>query len=71
MRPVMVDVYSSHVARIGHDAQSGELHVEWDTGKMSVYSGVPAAVAEQVQNAWSVGSALREHVKGVYSHRYG
>jgi len=70
MPPVMRGVFSSHVRRIGHDAQTGELHVQWDSGKTSVYSGVPPDVADRVQNAWSVGKALREEVKNAYPHRY-
>lgn len=68
--PVMRDVFSSHVRRIGHDAQTGDLHVEWDTGRTSVYSGVPAALAEDVQTSWSVGKALTDRIKGAFPHRY-
>ena len=39
-------VYSSHVSAVGYDSDTGELSVEWDTGKVSVYAGVPAEVAE-------------------------
>ena len=42
MPPPMRSVFSSHVDRVGHDAQTGELFVQWDTGKTSVYTGVPA-----------------------------
>lgn len=61
------DVYSSHVARIGYEG--GNLTVEWTTGKVSVYEGVPADLADEVMNAPSVGSALRG-IKGSYRHRY-
>lgn len=63
-------VYSSHVDRIGYDQQTKELRVKWDTGKTSVYSGVPPDVADTVSNSWSVGQALTQMVKGTYSHRY-
>jgi hypothetical protein len=70
MPPPMRSVFSSHVDRIGHDMQTGELHVVWDSGKTSVYSGVPADVADDVSQSWSVGSALTAKVKGKYAHRY-
>lgn len=68
--PDMRAVYSSHVSRIGHDADTGDLHVEWDTGKTSIYSGVPPDVAQSVMTSWSVGTALRDQVKGTFDHRY-
>jgi hypothetical protein len=67
MRPV----YSSHVTAVGHDPEKQELHVQWDTGKTSIYAGVPASLAEQVRTSASVGQALRDRVKGKYDHRYG
>ena len=70
MPPVMRDVYSSHVSRIGFSAETQELFVTWDTGKTSVYSGVPPAVADATMNAWSVGKALTADVKNTYPHRY-
>ena len=71
MPQVMQAVTSSHVARMGHDMQTGEFHVQWtDGGKTSIYSGVPADVAHEVMTSWSVGSALRTRIKGTYAHRY-
>lgn len=67
----MRDVYSSNVSSIGHDQQSGELWVTWDTGKTSIYSGVPSDVASSVMNDWSVGKALTGCIKGQFEHRYG
>jgi hypothetical protein len=64
----MREVYSSHVAEIGFE--NGELTVTWSSGKTSVYSGVPESTANEVMSAASVGSALRELVKGQYSHKY-
>jgi hypothetical protein len=66
----MTPVYSSNVKSIGHDPDSNELHVEWNTGKVSIYEGVPAKVASDVQNAWSVGQAVRDMIKDNYGHRY-
>lgn len=70
MPPVMRAVTSSHINRTGYDAETQEFHVQWTDGKTSVYEGVPAGVADSVQNSWSVGKALRESIKGAYKHRY-
>jgi hypothetical protein len=66
----MREVFSSHVSKAGYDAETGEMHVQWDSGKTSVYSGVPSALADEVLNAWSVGAALAARIKGQYEHRY-
>lgn len=66
----MREVFSSHVNRIGYDAETGDLLVEWDSGKTSAYAGVSPQVADDVATNWSVGSALTEQVKGRYAHRY-
>lgn len=66
----MKDVYSSHVDQVGHDPQTNELHVKWDSGKTSVYSNVPAELAQSVVQSWSVGKALTAQVKGQFPHRY-
>jgi hypothetical protein len=64
----MRSVYSSHVSSIGYE--NGNLIVEWANGRTSEYSGVPENVAEEVMNAPSIGSALRNSIKGAYVHRY-
>ena len=64
----MKEVHSSHVDQIGHDGQ--DLHVVWDSGKHSVYRGVPAQMADEVMKSWSIGKALTESVKGKFPHEY-
>ena len=68
--PPMREIYSSHVSKAGYDAQTQALYVQWDSGKTSVYAGVPAGVAEEVLSSWSVGQALTTRIKGQYEHRY-
>lgn len=70
MPPVLQSVYSSNVDKLGHDPETGELHVRWSTGKTSIYSNVPTQVAEDVRTAWSVGQAVNEMIKGKFQHRY-
>lgn len=66
----MQSVYSSHVSRVGYDADAHELIVEWDTGRVSAYEGVPPDVADEAMNAWSVGTFLNNEIKKAYRHRY-
>ncbi len=61
------DVYSSHVSRIGYEG--GNLIVEWQNGKTSVYEGVPERLANEVMNSASIGSALQS-IKKSFQHRY-
>lgn len=70
MAAEMREVHSSNVARVGHDPDTGELHVEWKSGKTSIYSDVTPEKAKTVMTAWSVGSALNETIKNRHGHRY-
>lgn len=66
----MHPVYSSGVTAIGHDSETNEMHVTWNTGRTSVYQDVPPEIAEQARNSWSVGKFLRESVRDKFQHRY-
>lgn len=65
----MRGVYSSHVAAVGYDPAAMVLRVEWQTGKASLYHGVPVDAARRVMDAPSVGEALSS-VKAAYKHTY-
>jgi hypothetical protein len=60
---------STNVAQIGYDPETSELVVVFQKGGRYVYAGVPAALAESVMSAPSVGSALNSDIKGFYPHR--
>lgn len=62
-------VYSSHVAAVGYDAVTQELRVQWQTGKVSVYHGVPPEVGADLHNQPSIGEALKP-IKAQYRHSY-
>ena len=66
--PDMKPVFSSHVAAMGYD--DGTLYVQWTTGRVSAYEGVPEDLADKVTKSWSIGDALRTDIKGQYGHRY-
>jgi hypothetical protein len=55
---------------IGYDSDSEEMTVTWNSGRVSVYSGVSEDVARSVANAASVGEAINMQIKGKYQHRY-
>ena len=65
------DVYSSNVSTVGYDPETLDLTITWTNGKRSIYSGVPAELADQLAVASSVGSMLNAEVKPYYAHRYG
>jgi KTSC domain len=65
------EIYSSSVAAWDYDEPSQTLLIRWsDSGKTSAYEGVPAPLAEDTMKSYSVGTALRNNVMGVYKHRY-
>jgi short-subunit dehydrogenase involved in D-alanine esterification of teichoic acids len=70
MPTVMQPVYSSQVVAVGYDPDTHSMRVEWKSGKVSVYEGVPAAVVEQVRNSASVGKTIRSDIIPNYKHKY-
>lgn len=68
--PDMKFIYSGHINAVGYDERAKILYVEWTTGKISAYSGVPVEVAQATMNAWSVGEAVAHTIKPNYPHRY-
>ena len=69
--PSMKAVFSGVASHVGHDPETQELHVKWQDGKTSIYSGVPRDVADSVSTSWSVGKAIHAQIKGKFPHRYG
>ncbi len=68
----MKSVFSDRVSQIGYDPDTSELAVIWkNNGRRSLYSGVPAELANEVMNAASVGAALNADIIGTFDHRYG
>lgn len=70
MPALMKPVFSSHITSVGHDPEKNEFVVEWKNGKRSVYEGVPTALAEEVRNSASVGTAIRQMIQPEFKHRY-
>lgn len=74
--PEMRDVQSSKVWQLGYDDKERVLYVrfvpnrKYPAGRVAIYRGVPPDVAQRVENATSVGSALSQFVEGVYPFNY-
>ena len=63
-------VFSSSVASIGYDSDTGELLVTWaKSGKVSAYQ-VSEDVADEASRAASVGGYINDEIKPNSAHRY-
>lgn len=62
-------VRSSNISSIGYDAYFSILEVEFTTGAVYQYYGVPKLVYEGLMKASSHGSYLADHVKGRYRYK--
>jgi hypothetical protein len=59
-------VISSNVKAVGHDAKTSTLEVEFNSGAVYQYTGVPKEVYTAMVGAQSVGKYFGANVKGVY-----
>lgn len=63
---IRVPVKSSNLAAVGYDPSTETLEVEFSSGKVYGYAGVPADVAAAMTEAESVGSFFAKNVRGQY-----
>ena len=63
-----VEVASTSLASIGYDAQSRTLEVEFQSGAVYHYRGVPYAVAKSLATAQSVGGYFARFVRNAYAY---
>jgi hypothetical protein len=63
-----VPVSSSNVARIGYDAQSHVLGIEFTNGRVYQYFDVPEGIYEAFLASGSKGGFLAEQIKGVFRY---
>lgn len=61
-------VASSNVASIGYDASASALEVEFHSGAIYQYFGVPAHIHGALMRSVSKGSFLADHVKDQYRY---
>lgn len=59
-------VKSSNLAAVGYDPSTQTLEVEFSSGKVYSYAGVPADVAAAMTEAESVGSYFAKNIRGQY-----
>ena len=60
-------VDSSNISSIGYDAGSQVLEVEFKSGKVYQYAGVPNDMADQLARADSKGRFFGQHIKGRFT----
>ena len=58
-----VPVDSSNIASVGYDVASSTLEIEFNSGAIYQYSGVPENEFTGLMSASSKGSYLNEHIK--------
>jgi len=56
-------ITSSHIASIGHDAESATLEVQFKNGKVYSYKGVPRSAFHQILAHPSSGAAFHRIIK--------
>jgi hypothetical protein len=62
---IWTEVLSSRVNKVGYSPSAQHLYVIWARGgKVSMYSDVPADIADQFAKSWSVGSAVNTMLNG-------
>lgn len=62
-------VSSSNVKSIGYDAASSTLEVEFNSGGVYQYYGVPESVYSALMHASSKGSYINDHIKNRFRCR--
>ena len=59
-------VVSSAIAAVGYDPETQTLEIEFTSGGVYQYQGVPSEVYEQFMNGGSFGTFYQQHIKGQY-----
>ena len=66
---VRVQVSSTSLASVGYDPTKQVLEVEFNTGAVYQYAGVPVEVYEELMAASSHGTYFAHNIKGGYEYR--
>ena len=61
-------VASSNVVAIGYDTQTQTLEVEFMSGWVYQYYGVPEVLHQQIMQASSKGQFLHQYIKNAYPY---
>ena len=57
---------SSNLRRCDYDIETGRLQIQFYSGKIYAYDGVPASVYNGLLEATSAGQYFNSNIKGVY-----
>jgi len=61
-------VASSNIASIGYDTKTETLEVEFQSGWVYQYYGVPEFLHQQIMQAPSKGQFLNQYIKNAYPY---
>ena len=62
-------VTSSNIASIGYDAESEVLEIEFRSGAVYRYDGVPTEEYDGLKDAGSHGTYFHQHINGRYTYQ--
>jgi len=62
-------VRSSNIKSVGYDAQALVLEVEFSSGTVYQYAGVPASIYDEMMASDSIGSYFARNVRGDFEGR--
>ncbi len=65
----MVLVHSSNIRAVGYEPENRTLEVEFRTGTVYQYLGVPETVHQGLMWATSKGAYFHDHIKDRYTYR--
>lgn len=63
----MIPVSSSDISSVGYE--NGILYIQFHSGGMYSYSGVPASVYQNLMSAPSKGRYFHANIKGIYAYK--
>ncbi len=67
-QPEMEPVTSGNIASWGYDSETSELYIEFNSGGLYLYEGVPSDVAEGMREAPSKGQYHAAYIKNHYPY---
>lgn len=65
----MISVQSSSLRSVGFDPTTSTLRVQFVTGKLYEYTGVPLSVYRSLLDAPSLGQYFNRHIRNHYPYR--
>ena len=67
--PNMIPVCSSNLYAVGYERSSGTLYIQFTSGHLYAYYGVPISVYDGLMNAPSHGHFHARFIKNAYHYR--